>query len=43
MGSREDCLEVFFAGLVAGENYAWCLVLVVIFMGFDAGKRWEKP
>ena len=41
-GAREDCLEVCFVGLVVGENYVWCLVLVVIFMGFEGGKRWGK-
>ena len=30
----EDSLEVFFVGLVIERNYVWCLVTVVIFMGF---------
>ena len=38
-GAREDCLEVCFVGLVVGENYVWCLVLVVVFMRFEVGKR----
>ena len=38
-GAREDCLEVCFVGLVVGENYVWCLVLVVVFMRFEGGKR----
>ena len=25
--------------LAVGENYVWCLVLVVIFMGIDGEKR----
>ena len=38
----EDCLEVCFVGLVVGRIYVWCLVIVVLFMGFgQAGaKRW---
>ena len=40
--AREDCLEVCFVGLVVGENYVWCFVLVVIFMGSEGGKRWGK-
>ena len=36
----EDCLEVCFVGLVVGRNYVWCLVIVVIFMGFgQAGAK----
>ena len=33
-GASEDCLEVCFVGLLAGGNYVWCLVVVVISMGF---------
>ena len=32
--ASEDCLEVCFVGLVVGGNYVWCLVVVVISMGF---------
>ena len=28
-----------WGGLEVGENYAWCLVIVVIFMGLGGGKR----
>ena len=36
----EDCLEVCFVGLVVGSNYVWCLVIVVIFIGFgQAGAK----
>ena len=36
----EDCLEVCFVGLVRGRNYAWCLVIVVMFMGLgQAGTK----
>ena len=39
-GASEDCLEVCFVGLVVGGNYVWCLVIVVIFMGFgQAGAK----
>ena len=41
-GASEDCLEVCFVGLVVGGNYVWCLVVVVIFMGFEGAKRWGK-
>ena len=41
-GASEDCLEVCFVGLVVGGNYVWYLVVVVIFMGFEAAKRWRK-
>ena len=27
--------------LVVGGNYIWCLVIVVIFMGFGGAKRWD--
>ena len=30
----EDCLEVCFVRLVAGRICVWCLVIVLIFMGF---------
>ena len=30
----EDCLEVCFVGLVVERICVWCLVIVVIFMGF---------
>ena len=40
--TSEDCLEVCFVGLVVGGNYIWCLVIVVMFMGFGGAKRWEK-
>ena len=36
----EDCLEVYFVGLVVGRNYVWFLVIVAIFMGF--GKAGAK-
>ena len=36
----EDCLEVCFVGLVVGRNYVWCLVIVLIFIGFgQAGAK----
>ena len=28
-------------GQVIGANYAWCLVIVVIFIGFGGEKRYE--
>ena len=34
---EKDCFEVCFVGLVVGENYIWCLVVVVTFMGFEGG------
>ena len=27
-------------GLVVRENYEWCIVIFVIFMGFGGVKRW---
>ena len=41
-GASEDSLEVCFLGLVVGGNYIWCLVVVVIFMGFEGAKKWRK-
>ena len=41
-GSSVDCLEVCFVGLLVKGNYAWYLVVVVIFIGFEGGKRWRK-
>ena len=38
-GASEDCFEVCFMELVVGGNYVWCLVVVVIFMGFEGAKR----
>ena len=37
----EESLEVCFVGLVVGRDYVWCLVIIVIFMGFgkSGGKR----
>ena len=36
----EDCLDFCLEGLVVGRNYVWCLVIVVIFMGFrEAGVK----
>ena len=36
----EDCLEVCFVGLVVERICVWCLVIVVIFMGFgQAGAK----
>ena len=35
----KDYLEVCIVGLVVGGNYAWCLVIVVIFMGFKGAKE----
>ena len=37
----EDCLDVCLIGiLVVERNYVWCLVIVVIFMGFgQAGAK----
>ena len=42
-GANEDCLGICFVGLVAVGNYVWCLVIVVIFMGFEVAKRWGEP
>ena len=28
-------------GLGVGENYVWCLVMLVIFMGFGGAKKWR--
>ena len=37
----ENCLEVYFMGLVVGRNYVSCFFIVVIFMVFeqDGAKR----
>ena len=36
----EDCLEVCFVGLAVGRNYEeWCLVIVIIFMGFGQARE----
>ena len=36
----EDCLEVCFVGLVVERICVWCLVIVVIFIGFgQAGAK----
>ena len=37
-GASVDCLDGWFVGLVVGGNYIWCVVIVVIFMGF--AKSW---
>ena len=38
--ASENCLDVCFVGLVVEGNYVWCLVIVVIFMGFgQAGAK----
>ena len=37
--SVEDCHEVSFEGMVAGENYVWFLVIVDIFIGFGEAER----
>ena len=37
--ASEDCFEVFLVGLVVGRNYVWCLVIVIISMGFEGAKR----
>ena len=39
--ASEDFLEVCFVGLVVGGNYVWCLVVVVIFMGFEGANSWD--
>ena len=41
--ASEDWLEVWFVGLVVGGNYVWCLIIVVMFMGFGqvAGKKYR--
>ena len=36
--TSEDCLEVRLVGLVVRGNYAWCLVIFVIFMGFGGAE-----
>ena len=36
--ASEDYLELCFVGLVLGENYVWCLVIVVILMGFGQAR-----
>ena len=38
-GASENCLELWFIGLVVGRNYAWCLFIVVICMVFGRAKR----
>ena len=38
-GASENCLELWFVGLVVGRNYVWCLVIVVICMVFGGAKR----
>ena len=35
----KDCLELCLVGVVVGGNYVWCLVVVVIFMGFEGPKE----
>ena len=40
--ASENCFEVCLLGLEVGGNYAWCLVVVVIFMGFEGVKSWGK-
>ena len=41
--ASEDRLEVcFVVGLAVVGNYVWCLVVVVVFMGFERAKRWRK-
>ena len=37
-GASEECLEVCFLGLVVRGNYVWCLVIFVIFMGFEGAE-----
>ena len=29
-------------GLEVGENYVWCLVIVVVFMELGGAKRWRE-
>ena len=41
-GASEDCLKVCFVRLVVRGNYVWCLVVVVLFMGFEGAKRRGK-
>ena len=36
--TSEDCLEVRLVGLVVRGNYAWCLVIFVIFMRFGGAE-----
>ena len=39
--SEQSGKEVCFVGLGVGENYVWCLVMLVIFMGFGGAKKWR--
>ena len=43
-GGREDCLEVCFFGTSGRRRLCMvpCLVLVIIFIGFEGAKRWGK-
>ena len=36
--ASEDCLTVCFVELVLRENYVWCLVIFVVFMGFGVAE-----
>ena len=33
-GASEECLEVCFMGVAVRGNYVWCLVIIILFMGF---------
>ena len=37
-GASEDCLKVFFGGLVVGGKYVWFLVIFVIIMRFGGAE-----
>ena len=41
-GASEDCFQICFMGIVVGGNYAWCLVVVVLFMEFEGANNWGK-
>ena len=36
--ASEDCLKIFFVGLVVRGKYVWCLVIFVIFMRFGGAE-----
>ena len=41
LGSKWRLPSVLFLRLVVGRNYAWYLIIVVIFIGFGTAKTWR--
>ena len=39
-GASEKGKKVWLVGLKLRGDYVWCLVIVVIFMGYRGAKRW---